>query len=771
MSLNADQLFALLPTVYRNRDATVGDPLQALYAVLAQQLGIVEDNIEQLYDDQFIETCAPWAIPYIGDLIGYNSVYEIASASFDSRAEVANTIGYRRRKGTLLALEQLSADVSGRAAVAVEEFRHLITTESMRLVRPRHSTTVNLRHGSALDRFGTAFDTRSRRVDVRRIAPRVRSAANPDPAPLDIALHGPGRYNIPNIAIHLWRWKSRPVVNAPAFPIGEGCYMFSPLGQNIPLFSQPSARASFSGLTTRMDVPQPIGRREFATSLRSSDSPGFYGPTASVLLVADGMAIPSSQIWCANLSDRNGGNWCTVPAGRIAIDPELGRIQFAADLVVPQSLRVNYSYGFPAEIAGGPYDRSSSLSMVNLSSADFFALIGSPTFPTLESAVEQWNQVAALAPSSTGVIVLPDFERFSIDLTGAAAIQLPSGCNLSLVAGHSIATSDSPDVIWNHSCVTLDGDIEVVGVPGALLPEGEVQPAGQLLISGLWIAGQLSIMGETAAVQIADSTLVPGIGLTRAGDPISPGDPSIQVTATEAGLTLIRSISGPIAANASGTTRVCSSIVDATSPCCVAYAAADLASAGADLHVEDSTFIGKVHTRTFSLASNTIFHARRPRRDPWPAAVWASRRQTGCARFCSLPNDSITPRRYLCLPPDAATEAALAPRFITLRYGNPAYALLSGDVPMAIWRGADNGSQMGVYYQIQETEAVRNVQLRAPEYLPVCLESGIFLHPSHPLAVHRLESIFYGSGTPPRCCCDEQDSDTPRSSGIGGSLI
>ena len=86
--------------------------------------------------------------------------------------------------------------------------------------------------------------------------------------------------------------------------------------------------------------------------------------------------------------------------------------------------------------------------------------------------------------------------------------------------------------------------------------------------------------------------------------------------------------------------------------------------------------------------------------------------------------------------------------------------------------GADNGSQIGVYYQIQETEAVRNVQLRAPEYLPVCLESGIFLHPSRPLPAVRLgSSIFYGSGGPPRHCCDEQDMDAPAFSGIGSSLM
>jgi hypothetical protein len=235
---------------------------------------------------------------------------------------------------------------------------------------------------------------------------------------------------------------------------------------------------------------------------------------------------------------------------------------------------------------------------------------------------------------------------------------------------------------------------------------------------------------------------------------------------------VLRSITGPIAANPGGSTRVCSSVVDATSPCCVAYAAVDLASPGADLHIEDSTVIGKVHTRTIQLASNTIFFARRPRRDPWPAAVWASRRQTGCVRFCWLPFDSITPRRYLCLPPDAGSEAALTPKFITLRFGQPGYALLSGDVPLAIWHGADNGSQIGVYYQIQETEAVRNVQLRAPEYLPVALETGIFLHPSQPLQREgRLPSLVYGRLVPPPQCCDDTDMDRPPFYGIGTALV
>jgi hypothetical protein len=765
MSLSADQLYALLPAVYRTRDAAQGGPLQSLFGIIAEQAAVIEDNIEQLYDDQFIETCSSWAIPYIGDLIGYNSIYEVASATVDSRAEVANTIGYRRRKGTLIALEQVAMDVSGRQAVAVEYFKRLITTESMRHVRPYHVATVNLRREGALERLDTAFDTQNRTIDVRRVAPRNRVAADPDPAPLDIGLHGPGRFNIPDIGIWLWRWHSWAVDNAPAFPLDGNRYMFGSLGQNIPLFSQEVARNSFSSLTTRMDVPQPINRREFCHNVAA-----FYGSSSesSFQLIADGTPIDVLQICCCNLSDGPDGAWCSVPAGKVAIDPELGRIKFAADLLLPQSLRVNYCYGFPAPFAGGPYDRTGSLNPLDPSQLNFFLVVGSPQSPTLEDAVTLWNQQV---PGTTGLIALPNFESFSVDITGASAIQLPSESQLYIVAAETHPSVSPPDVSFTNSCVTLSGNLEVHGVAGPVEPGGAAPPAGQLILSGLWISGQLSVMGDAANIQLMDCTLVPGLALLRNGDPAAPGEPSILIGAAETALSLTRCISGPIGATVGGTTRICSSIIDATSPCCVGYAAADLASAGGDLHIEDSTLLGKIHTRTMCMASSSIFYARRGRRDPWPAAIWCARQQAGCMRFCFVPSDSITPRTYKCLPPDAASEDALVPQFITLRYGNPSYALLSGLVPMAIWQGADNGSQMGAYNQIQETEAVRNVQLRAPEYLPFGLESGIFLVPSRPLSELPLPAGegYYGPQRIGTCCDDETDEQ--RFPGIGAGLM
>ena len=787
MSLTAQQFYALLPAVYRTKDAPTGQ-LEALFDVLAAQSAIVEDNIEQLYADEFIETCAPWVIPYIGDLIGYNSIYEIAAASADSRAEVANTIGYRRRKGTLIALEQVSIDVSGRAALGVEQFLRLIATVSMRHVRAHHDATVDLRDQQALDRFGTAFDQLTRTVDVRRIAPRFRHVETPDAAPLDIALHGPGRYNIPNVAIHIWRWQSELVTAAPAFVVGGARYKFSPLGNDMPLFSQLKLPASFTALIGRMNVPQPVGRHEL---LR------FYGPDRSIELIADGVAVDRDQIVCANLADRPGGAWCTVTSGKIAIDPVLGRIQYAADVPLPRSLQVTYCYGFPADIGGGPYDRTQCITLPT--DPTLFAVVGSADYPTLVAAVTAWN---ALPPGSSGIIVLPGYPSLTADLTGADAIQLPASSSLAVLAGAPQPAGGSTDFTWSDSRATIFGSIEVTGAAPAPSPQtaaakrGRTKrrtvaadtgpagteaesagptgaatvgpptaPAGQLLLSSICLAGQLLVDGDSCTIQVADCTLVPGLGLLPDGEPVSPGDPSIVISALGTSLVLNRAISGPIAADSSGATRVCASMIDATTPFYVAFAGTDLASVGADLHIEDSTVIGKVRTRTMTLASNTIFRARLGAQDPWPAAIWASRRQIGCVRYCWLPFDSITPRRYSCLPPDQASEWTLEPHFVSLRYGDPSYALLSGDCPMAVWTGADNGSQIGVYLQIQETEAASNVQLRAPEYLPALLESGIFLHPSHTEPELEHAPFRYGSGQQPY---GQPAADFP---GIGADLI
>jgi len=63
MSFDVQRLYELLPAIYRIRDLEQGGPLRALLAVIADEVGVIEENLDQLYDDQFIETCADGSCP------------------------------------------------------------------------------------------------------------------------------------------------------------------------------------------------------------------------------------------------------------------------------------------------------------------------------------------------------------------------------------------------------------------------------------------------------------------------------------------------------------------------------------------------------------------------------------------------------------------------------------------------------------------------------------------------------------------------------------
>jgi hypothetical protein len=100
--------------------------LDALLDAVEAQRRLLEEDIDQLWDDFFIESCADWAVPYIGSLLGL--------PADSGRLEVASAIALRRRKGTPAALEDFGEVLTDWSVRVLEGWQ--ITVWSQRLGHP-----------------------------------------------------------------------------------------------------------------------------------------------------------------------------------------------------------------------------------------------------------------------------------------------------------------------------------------------------------------------------------------------------------------------------------------------------------------------------------------------------------------------------------------------------------------------------------------------------------------------------------------------------------
>ncbi|HQR28659.1 MAG TPA: hypothetical protein PLP61_16565, partial [Nocardioides sp.] len=95
MSRGEDYLYDLLPSLHRMRDEARGGPLRELLRVVSEQVDVLEQDIERLYDNWFVETCADWVVPYLGDLVGYRPLADAGLVADPTSPEA-------RRRGRVL---------------------------------------------------------------------------------------------------------------------------------------------------------------------------------------------------------------------------------------------------------------------------------------------------------------------------------------------------------------------------------------------------------------------------------------------------------------------------------------------------------------------------------------------------------------------------------------------------------------------------------------------------------------------------------------------
>ena len=694
MNFDQHKLMSLLPAFQRLRDGQLAEeaglaagPLQELLQLISEQIAVVEEDLEQLQDDAFIETCAEWAVPYIGDLIGYRALYGVASRVANTRAEVAHTIAYRRRKGTALVLEQLARDVTGWNASAVEFFQRVVTSQYMNHRRAWLHAAPGLRDWQALDRVGSAFDAIPRSIDVRRIA------------------SGRGKHNIPNVGLFLWDLDAYSLSDSPAARVDDRRWRFSPLGHDQPLVTRPQTEDDISHLATPINVPRPIGRRVlYEDQLRAVAADPqrpveYYSQDALRrslrLYVGNAEPLPAIDyldVCVCNLAD-DGASWAHLPpAGKYAIDPVLGRIALPPGLPADTRVRVDYHYAFGAELGGGEYERAAT-----------FAEPPSVA-PVLVPQDHATIQAALTALGGQGVVEITDSGRYeetlSIDVAASQRIEVRArnGHRPTLVLGGEL---------------TLRGGVD-----------------GEIALNGLLVAGdRLHVVDDGGnalrRLTLRHCMLVPGHALLPDASPVAPGAESLRIAIPDVLLRAERCIVGAMRVVEGSEAQLTDCILDATALSAVAYAALDGDDRGGPLSLDACTSIGKLHALHFPGVSNSILLAELAGIDTWSAPIVADRRQTGCVRYSYLPASARMPRRFRCVPGDDTTHSPVL-RFSSLRYGTAAYAQLGQAASTDIRTGADDEGEMGAYHHVHAPQRETNLRLRLDEYLRVGLEAGVF---------------------------------------------
>ena len=705
MKASKPRLYDLLPAYVRFRDQQLRDPdlgiapMEALIKSLELPLHAIEENIDALYQGWFIETCDEWRVPYIADLLGIRGLDEAGAMIPGQRARVANTIAYRRRKGTPAALARAAEGATGWPCYAAE-LRHLTgVSQALGSPRPERGATLDLRSDPALSELGQPFDRHPYTADLKQPRP-----GRPSPP-------GTG-FQPDNLGLTFWRLESYPMRDGIARPSRsdpERCYRFHPAGIDSPLFNLPQTLDATVAAVSARNLPIPLScqglAREIAERRRGKppkegllgEFPAFrvrvrYGPNEEF------QEIPPRGIEICDLSNwgdpRPGPDW---ERGRLAVDPETGRIAFPGP-DPSREVQVDYCYTACRDFGGGPYPRRDRLA--DPTSVRWQAIVDRdppmatgdkiPRFLNLGDALESWRE--AVRPTATGeagvkeaLIRVADSGWYEV---GDLVIELPTDHRLTIQAQQRC---------WP----LLEGRLVVSGAAGS-----------HLQLDGLGLEGGIELRNRPS-LSLRHCTVHPPVGgeIALEYPPATLSSRRFEVNIEHSILTGAIRLPMPMLA-----LTIADSIVDAGmhGEAIRGSEVLDLESEtpehwiGPPTRVERSTIFGDVSVLQLWLASNALFTGR----------VVAERPREGEARFSYFTEGSITPPRRNCIEGRRGVAGCgNRPAFTSTTYGQPGYAQLSA-CSGGILTGGERGNEIGVYHRLRQSNRMANLRAVLDEFLP-----------------------------------------------------
>ena len=711
-----ERLLALLPVHIRARDEESGGLLRALLTAVASELDVLERDVSELYDSWFVETCPEWAVPYLADLVGLAEPLPDLGAAASRRAVVANTVAYRRRKGTVAVLERLAGDVTGWPAHAVESYRLLASSAHMRHMHLERPATAGLRPAAQLDleHVEVAGGSLTRLPHSGEVRPAARAGR---------------RFRIPDVGVFLFPLQVLEVGAAgvstaeehaqlPGWPVARrvgDAWRVHPLGRPTPLFAVPRDEGAVEHLAAEEDLPIPLRPRRLLANLeaaRAASVAGRAGPWPLPVAVSiDGAPpLPPGRIRVSGLEDLLDDVAAGAPPQpQVLLDVRTGALRTFAgrEPSNPDRVLVRHAIGSVADVGAGTYDRTdvheralqadpyAGDRLVSGQTAVIAAAVGSgKVVATLGEALQQAGDDWAAGARGTYVISIGDNGAYPGDLR----LTVPEGARLVLVAAS-----------WPEQ--VLGGEETLPPRPGVYTP-ASLRPllsgtltldggaGSSVVLDGLVLDGDLEVAdGQLGSLTVAQCTVS---GTIRVVDP--PVDTQGPTHATLQ-VAVLRSMVGGVQVGRSvPRLDLQDSIVDG----------AAVTGAAVHLVADGATVRAPVAVRSVA-ASSCIFDG----------GLTAEYRQTGCLRYCYLAPGSRTPRRYRCVPGDEGRADPPRPVYVSTDPGSPPYLALAGGCPPEIAAGGEGGAEMGVHHHLRRPLRAEAARRLAAPYVPVGLEAGL----------------------------------------------
>jgi len=694
----------LLPAfLWLNDDGTLAE----LVSLIAARYWDLHARLGMLYAAMFIQTCPEAIVPYIAQGVGVTGL-EPGGPGFSQRAWVGRIVSFREHKGSLATLGRAAIAATGWPTFASAGLTRVARTPWVRYPGQQYARWVNVGTLPPGDPGAVVFQqlTRTAGISGQPFPGRRQDARAAFPAA--------GGQPVPGGAeLSIWRLQAFPVIQRTPYqvPGRDGAYTFHPLGVDSPLFVEPQVTYNRLTVPDPSEMPVPLTRAGLTAVLREGQLP----PSLAVWTVrpATGTSSappadpwPASGLAAADLTD-----WAVPPGGDATafIDPELGRLLFPA--LRPEAVMVDYAYGFPGDLGGGPYGTAtnwqqtpaatSSCTVASPRDTDHTAALASATPIGLPDPLDPYAQPAGeTAEPDDGPAVRHTVEDALAWVRGQDPARM---CTITI--GDS-ATYRAPTGGWD---ITLaeNQQLRIISAPEAApVLDGELRiSAGdrsQVQISGVLLAKAVSYAG-TGQLEIEHTTIMPG------------RDTALRIHGGIASVSYC--ITGPVEAEAVYSLSISDTIADGPAITCHDGASArgdgqvigqDADPAGG-LDIQRTTVLGVTEADVI-VAEDCLF----------TGLVIARQHTRGLISYSYHPGGSRTPPRVESRGTwaDGRAGAAGPPRFTSTRFGDPGYGQLAPTCPPEIAAGARLGREMGAYNWLWQPARAARLLNALDEMLP-----------------------------------------------------